>query len=127
MKTVNCFFIEIKIRPKYFFALGFFVLAFASEVFSQVEIDSNKKSVNPDCPEIEVTAKYVETTSGKYNVKFDAAKGVQPYRFIFYDVSGKLISKSFKTNEINSVPPGNYFLTVIDENNCKKSLGITLK
>lgn len=55
-------------------------------------------------------------------VRIVAENGKAPYKYIFYHSKGTLISKEWTKNEVNGLKEGQYYCTIIDSNNCRKSI-----
>lgn len=72
-----------------------------------------------ECPDIRVSYSVKKNESTLYTVDFELTGGTSPYKVIFYQESGKLVSADFSKKDFSGLNAGNYHVTVIDKNNCK--------
>ena len=82
---------------------------------------------NNNCPSISISYKATAKTDGMFSLEFSVNGGKGPYKFIFYEESGKLVSEEFNRSIFRSLKPGSYQLTVIDSRNCRETKSILLK
>jgi hypothetical protein len=79
-----------------------------------------------DCNNLIVSIAMEKEPGGrKVTVKPEGGKA--PYKYVFYNEAGYLISEDFDTNFAAGLASGKYFCTVIDKNNCKKTIDIEIK
>jgi hypothetical protein len=89
--------------------------------------DQNSLLQFDSCEGLKLSARvsYVENTKGKIEIK--AEGGSVPYTYIFYKVSGHLVSTKYSSNVVDGLEKGKYACTVKDNNNCKKTIEIEIK
>jgi hypothetical protein len=79
-----------------------------------------------DCGEITIAIKISEETDGS-KVAVTPKGGQAPYKYIFSEKSGELVSEDFDNNTAKGLEKGKYFCTVIDKKYCKKNFEIEIK
>lgn len=84
---------------------------------------------SPDnCPDFRVSvASEQDVNSKTYAVRFTAEGGKAPYRYIFYDKTGKLVSEAFSAGAYKNVLSGDYQCLAVDSGPCKQHLTISLQ
>ena len=80
-----------------------------------------------DCSSFEVSHRVEAAKNGKSTVSITASGGVSPYKYIFYQESGNLISNDFDSNRVGNLSKGKYFCTVADKTNCRKTVEFEIK
>lgn len=80
------------------------------------------------CDKISLEAELVQPNhQSGYKVKLTADGGQRPYKYIFCNDSGRLISEDFDKVDYDGLSKGIYFSTVIDSRGCKKTIEIEIK
>ena len=101
------------------------VFLFLSSLGSVASLPPNRPV--KDCPAITITYTTTAKQPGLFSLEFIVSGGKEPYKYIFYEESGKLVSEEFNQSSFSSVKAGNYQLTVIDSKNCRETKSIQLK
>ena len=81
----------------------------------------NQYNQNTDCQDIKVEFKILSKADGN-EVKIIPTGGKKPYRIIFFEPNGKLLSEDFKRQSFAGIPSGDYTCVIIDGRNCRKSV-----
>src|SRR5258706_11919477 len=74
-----------------------------------------------DCGNLKAT--FSTTKEGnRAKVDVDITGGTAPFRYIFYKESGDLLSNEFDARSVSGLSKGKFFCTVVDKNNCKRTI-----
>ena len=95
---------------------GFILISF----FYSIPVFSIPKQII-DCEGIKAEIKILSESDGN-RVKIIPSGGSKPYRIIFFEPGGRLISEDFKRQSFSGVPAGDYTVVIIDGHNCRKSI-----
>lgn len=101
------------------------VLLFLSSLGSVASPPPNNPA--KDCPVITISFTAIAKQPGLFSLEFIVSGGKEPYKYVFYEESGKLVSEDFNQSSFGSVKAGNYQVTVIDRENCRETKSIQLK
>lgn len=78
-----------------------------------------------DCSALTVTYQTREDVKG-HTLDITVKGGTAPYIIILSDESGKLLSEDFKLSHFESIKSGKYGCVVGDQQNCRKTIEITI-
>jgi hypothetical protein len=63
--------------------------------------------------------------STKVSVKVEGGKS--PYKYIFYSISGDLMTEDFDNNSLSNLQKGKYYCMVTDKDKCRKTIEIEIQ
>ena len=78
-----------------------------------------------DCDSFKVVHTISEKNNG-YSLDLTISGGKAPYKIILSKETGDLVTEDFSINHFDSLAPGKYVCVVIDNQNCRKKLEITV-
>lgn len=80
------------------------------------------------CPDFRVSVTSAqEVNANTFEVKFTAEGGKAPFRYIFYDKTGQLVSEDFSAGTYKNLLSGDYQCLAVDSGHCKQHLTIHLQ
>lgn len=102
------------------------LLLFFSSLTAAAQTDRSERLDN--CPGFRVTAtSQQEVNSATFQVTFMTEGGKAPYRYIFYDNTGNLVSEAFSAGTYKNVLKGDYQCLAVDSGQCRQLLTLSLK
>ena len=88
----------------------------------------NRITPSDECSSFRVTVTTVQDpVSGNWEVRFSPSGGKQPYRYILYDKTGKLVSEAFTAGRYTDIKSGDYQCLAVDSGHCRQTLDLPLK
>lgn len=98
-------------------------------LFSTLSADAQTaEPVNKDaCTSFKVTVTTIPSEKpNNYEVRFTTEGGKAPYRYIFYDLTGRLVSEAFGAGRYDNLKSGDYQCLAVDSGHCRQPLTIHL-
>jgi hypothetical protein len=64
---------------------------------------------------------------GNTKVSVNVDGGKSPYKYIFYNISGDLMTEDFDNNSLSNLQKGIYYCMVTDKDKCRKTIEIEIQ